>query len=159
VSAMAYHVQIRRSLRRAWAFNLDRDRVSRAVIEPWLAGRTLRLGDREWLPRDCSLRIVEGPELPPQDLAFGQGWNAAERSGEDVTRGLLGEVANARASADGAEVAAIGDALSAALAAAAAGDPVLAPLRHRLLNDPQSLAGLAANLRGQLAARRISRAG
>ena len=147
---MAYHVEIRRSLRRAWAFNLDDERVRRGVIEPWLAGRTLRLGDRDWLPRDSALRIVEGPDLPPQRLAFGQGWNAAERSGADVTRRLLGEAANARGAAEGAEIDAIGEALSRALAEAAAGDPVLAPLRAHLLSDPQALRGLAADLHREL---------
>jgi hypothetical protein len=151
---MAYHVEIRRSVRRAWAFNLDDERVHQGIVEPWLAGRPLRLGDRNWEPRDSALRIVEGPELAPQDLAFGQGWGAAERCGEDVTRRLLGEAASARSASESAQVEAIGAALASALAGAAAADPVLAPLRSHLLSEPESLATLAAHLRRELAADR-----
>ena len=147
---MPFHVEIRRSVRRAWAFNLDGDQVRHAVIEPWLAGRTLRLGDRDWLPRDSALRIVEGPELPPQDLAFGRGWGAAERAGEDVTRGLLGEAASARNGSARDEVEAIGEALSRALAWAAAADPVLAPLRAHLVTDARALQNLSLHLRREL---------
>ena len=88
---MAYHVQIRRSFRRAWLFNLSEEGLSTAVLEPWIAGRELELGDRRWERRESDLRVIEGPELAPQDLAHGQGWNAAERSGEDATRRLLAE--------------------------------------------------------------------
>ncbi len=86
---MPYHVEIRRSVRRAWAFNLSEATLRETIVEPWLSGRQVELGDRRWEPRESSLRIIEGVELAPQDLAYGQGWNAAERSGEDVTRRLL----------------------------------------------------------------------
>jgi hypothetical protein len=72
-------------------FNLNEERLEAEVLEPWIAGRELELGDRRWEPHDSDLRIIEGPELAPPDLAHGQGWNAAERSGEDVTRRLLAE--------------------------------------------------------------------
>ena len=36
------------------------------------AGR-LSLGDREWDPKDSTLRILEGPQLSPPELAYGQG--------------------------------------------------------------------------------------
>lgn len=88
---MPYHVEIRRGFRRAWSFNFSEKRVAADVVEPWLAGRRFELGDREWDPRESSLRIIEGPELAAADLAHGQGWNAAERSGEDVTRQLLAD--------------------------------------------------------------------
>jgi hypothetical protein len=86
-----YHVEIRRGFRRAWSFNFSEETVHADVVNPWLAGRVIELGDREWEPRESSLRIIEGPELSPPDLAHGQGWNAAERSGEDVTRRLLAD--------------------------------------------------------------------
>jgi hypothetical protein len=88
---MPYHVEIKHSIRRAWAFNLSEERVSADVAGPWLAGQMIELGDREWEPRESSLRIIEGPELAPPDLAYGQGWNAAQQSGEDVTRRLLAD--------------------------------------------------------------------
>ena len=36
--------------------------------------------------------MLEGPELLP-DLAFGRGWGAAEQSGRDVARDLIGGAA------------------------------------------------------------------
>jgi hypothetical protein len=59
------------------------------VLEPWRSGTPVLLGDREWEPRDCALRVLEGPALAPEDLALGRGWQRAERSGEDVTEQLL----------------------------------------------------------------------
>ena len=47
------------------------------------------MGDREWEPRDCSLRILEGPRMETVDLSFGQGWANAERASENVTRDAL----------------------------------------------------------------------
>jgi hypothetical protein len=79
-----FHVEIRRSHRRAWAFNFDEERLRRTILDPWRRGEKIELGDREWDPRESELRIIEGAELPPEDLAFGRGWNSAERSGRDV---------------------------------------------------------------------------
>lgn len=64
--------------------------MRRAVVEPWRRGGPLELGDREWDPRDSRLRVLEGAELAPSELAHGQGWHSAERSGRDVTERLLG---------------------------------------------------------------------
>jgi hypothetical protein len=86
---VAYHVQIRRSFRRAWLFNLSEERLSEEILDPWIADRELEIGDQRWEPRDSDLRIIEGPELDGPDLAHGQGWNAAERRGEDVTRSVM----------------------------------------------------------------------
>ena len=86
---MSFHVQIRRSFRRAWLFNLSEERLRTEIVDPWISGRELEVGDRRWDPGESDLRIIEGEELEAPDLAHGQGWNAAERSGEDVTRRLL----------------------------------------------------------------------
>lgn len=105
---MPFHVEIRRSFHLARAFNLDPEELRRAVLEPWRRGGPIELGDREWDPRESSLRIIEGPELEPVDLSMGRGWQKAERSGEDVTRGLLAAVA-----AEAAAVTVVGDSPSA----------------------------------------------
>lgn len=86
---MAFHVEIRRGLRWAREFNLDQGRLQHLILGPWSRGQAVELGDREWDPAECELRILEGPELSGPDLAFGRGWDRAERSGEDVTGGLL----------------------------------------------------------------------
>jgi hypothetical protein len=88
-----FHVEIKRGFRHARAFNLDEAKLRRTVLDPWVAGRPIELGDREWLPKDCTLRILEGPELEGPDLAMGRAWDSAERSAENVTRRLVDEVA------------------------------------------------------------------
>jgi hypothetical protein len=86
---VTFHVEISSSFRHARGFNLGEEELLRTIVAPWLAGRRIALGDREWEPRDSALRILEGSELKPPDLAFGQGWANAERSAEDVTRSVL----------------------------------------------------------------------
>jgi hypothetical protein len=86
---VAFHVEIRRGHRWAREFNLDRERLAREVLNPWTARETIRLGDREWEPAECSLRILEGSKLAGPDLAFGRGWDRAQRSGRTVTPELV----------------------------------------------------------------------
>jgi hypothetical protein len=86
---MPFHVEISGSLNHARAFNLSLEDLRRTILEPWLTRRPVELGEHEWDPRECSLRILEGPHLEMPDLSFGQGWSNAERSSEDVTRRVL----------------------------------------------------------------------
>ena len=78
---MPFHIEISTTtLRHARAFNLDEEELRRTVIEPWMAGRPIELGDHEWLPGESTLRVLEGPRLEGPDLNIGQGWSNAERS-------------------------------------------------------------------------------
>jgi hypothetical protein len=86
---MPFHVEIGGGINHARAFNLSLEELRRTVLEPWLTGRFVDLGERQWDPRESSLRILEGPHLDTPDLSFGQGWSNAERSAEDVTRRVL----------------------------------------------------------------------
>src|SRR5437762_701735 len=94
---MPFHVEMRRSFRRAWAFNLDADRLRHTVVDPWRKGKPVELGDQEWDPGESTLRILEGPELSSPDLALGQGWHNAERSARDVTVRVLDAAATVSA--------------------------------------------------------------
>jgi len=84
-----FHVEIAGGINHARAFNLSLEELRRAILEPWLTGRFVDLGEHEWDPRESSLRILEGPHLDTPELSFGQGWSNAERSAEDVTRRVL----------------------------------------------------------------------
>jgi len=84
-----FHVEISGALNHARAFNLNLEELRRTVLESWLTGRPVELGEHEWDPRESSLRILEGPHLDNPDLSFGQGWSNAERSAQDVTRRVL----------------------------------------------------------------------
>ena len=86
---MPYHVEVRRPRRHARLFNLGEDELRRSVLDPWARGGPLSIGGQRWERRESTLRILEGPELSATDLAFGQGWNAAERTAQDRTVELL----------------------------------------------------------------------
>jgi hypothetical protein len=89
---MAFHVEISSGFRqRARAFNLDEAKLRSEILDPWVHGRRIVLGDKDWEPRDCKLVILEGPELADPDLAMGRGWSNAEKSSENVTRRLVEE--------------------------------------------------------------------
>jgi hypothetical protein len=84
---MPFHIEVAAGRRRARSFNLTEEELGRTVLDPWLSDRPILLGDRKWTrnDEDSRLRILEGPELSVQDLAFSQGWANAERSAQDVT--------------------------------------------------------------------------
>jgi hypothetical protein len=90
---VAFHVEIRRSLHRARAFNLSEEKLRRTIVEPWRSGGPVDLGDQQWNPDESALTILEGPELSPPDLAMGRGWNNAERSAANVTGAVLEDAA------------------------------------------------------------------
>lgn len=98
---MAFHVEVSAGLRHARVFNLSAEEVRQTVLDPWLSGRQINLGDRKWDPEGSGLRVLEGPELSNPELSFGQGWANAERSSEDVTQRVLGAVQEARGTGPG----------------------------------------------------------
>jgi hypothetical protein len=87
-----FHIEISRSIRRAWAFNLSSEALRTEVLEPWAANVPVELGGREWDPTKSSLRVLEGPKLDGPELAVGQGWSNAQRSSTDVTASILDEL-------------------------------------------------------------------
>jgi hypothetical protein len=100
---MPFHIEVAAGRRRARSFNLTEEELGRTVLDPWLSDRPILLGDRKWTRRDeeSKLRILEGPELSVQDLAFSQGWANAERSATDVTATVLETATEGRRSQRG----------------------------------------------------------
>ncbi len=98
---MPFHIEVSTGRRHARSFNLTDEELRRTVLDPWLAGRAVLLGDRKWTRDEADLKILEGPELPVQDLAFSQGWANAERSAGDVTATVLGTATEAKLAARG----------------------------------------------------------
>jgi hypothetical protein len=87
---MAFHVEISSGFRqRARAFNLDEAKLRATVLEPWVQGRRVHLGEKDFEPRDSKLVVLEGPELADVDLSMGRGWSNAEKASENVTRKLV----------------------------------------------------------------------
>jgi hypothetical protein len=87
---MPFHIEVATGRQHARSFNLTEEELGRTVLDPWLSGRPILLGDRRWSRDDeTTLRILEGPQLSVQDLAFSQGWSNAQRSAADVTVTVL----------------------------------------------------------------------
>jgi hypothetical protein len=88
---MPFHIEVATGRRHARSFNLTEEELGRTVLDPWLTGNPILLGDRRWSRGDdeTRLRVLEGPQLSVQDLAFSQGWANAERSATDVTVTVL----------------------------------------------------------------------
>jgi len=94
---MPFHIEVATGRQHARSFNLTAEELGRTVLDPWLSGRPILLGDRRWTRGgESRLRILEGPELSVQDLAFSQGWANAERASSDVTATVLEAAAEGR---------------------------------------------------------------
>jgi hypothetical protein len=119
-----FHVEISAGFHRARVFNLERGDLVAKVVEPWLDGKRIEMGDREWDPRDSHLKILEGPRMETTDLSFGQGWSNAERASENVTHKIL-QAAPPRRMPDAFVVeSAMPEALTAEVVSAHGGRPV-----------------------------------
>lgn len=86
---MPFHVEIGSPLKSARAMNVEEDDLRKAVLEPWVMGLPLKLGEETWEPRDSRLTILRGPELPAGVSDDDEGWTVAQRIAEDVTRAML----------------------------------------------------------------------
>jgi hypothetical protein len=140
---VAFHVEISSGFRqRARAFNLDEGELRSTILEPWIRGRPISLGDKDWEPRECKLTILEGPELADTDLSMGRGWSNAEKTAENVTRRLIDATNPSKP-----VVAIVGDGEDAVIEVGRMLERLelqaapWAELRARILNPPATAAG------------------
>ncbi len=152
-----YHVELRHFPRSLWRFNLSGQEVG-AILEPWVQERVVELGDQKWSPHQATITIIEGSEIPLDQVSMGRGGRAVKREGRDVTDQVLAEArqkfapdeqARAPGSRSAADPSAVGE------AAASGGDPValamqvgslLGPRAQALLQAWSSVAGRAPGL-------------
>jgi hypothetical protein len=83
-----YHIELRQFPHNFCHFNLSEQQLRR-IVEPWVAGESVELGERKWDPHRAKLTILEGPQIPNGKLTMGRGWSVAQREGQDITRRLL----------------------------------------------------------------------
>ncbi len=89
-----YHVEFRESFHNLCHFNLDEGALG-AIVKAWTTDPWVEIEGRKWNPDRAKLRIIEGPELPLDQLTMGRGWRAAERHGTDVSDRILGAATEA----------------------------------------------------------------
>jgi hypothetical protein len=91
-----YHVELRQFPHNHSRFNLTEHEL-RALTLPWVQEQIVEVGERKWSPQQAKLTILEGPEIPLEQLSMGRGWRTAQREGDDVTDRLLAEATRALA--------------------------------------------------------------
>jgi hypothetical protein len=134
-----YHVELRQFPHNHSRFNLTEPQL-RALTLPWAREQVVEVGERKWSPQQAKLTILEGPQIPVEQLSMGRGWRTAQRDGEDVTERLLDEAR--RAVATEAQASAVA---GAALGAGSGG-----------LADPLALGVQLASLLGDDPARLLA---
>jgi hypothetical protein len=83
-----YHIELRQFPHNLCRFNLN-ERELRAITEAWMKEPWVELGERKWSPHQARLTILEGPQLPLEQLSMSRGWGAAQRQSENVTERVL----------------------------------------------------------------------
>jgi hypothetical protein len=141
-----YHIELRQFPHSLWRFNLS-DQYLRAVVEPWVRGQLIDIGERKWSPHQARLTILEGPQLDVAQLSMGRGWRAAQRQSEDVTERVLAAATEAAAAA------------APALAPASGGSAGAGAMADPLALGVQIAALLGSNPMGLLDAWRVAAAG
>jgi hypothetical protein len=105
-----FHLELRQFPHVARAFNLSRDELDTRFVRPWVGGTVIEHDDRRWAPERSRLKILEGPQLRPDELGMGRGWATATKSSADVTDTII---AQARRGAEARpEVEALKDAIA-----------------------------------------------
>jgi hypothetical protein len=98
-----YHVELRQFPHNFCRFNLTEAELHEAVLDAWARGEWIEFGERKWNPHQAKLIVVEGPQIPLEQLSMGRGWRIVEREGKDVTEQLVAAAHSANAAAGGSE--------------------------------------------------------
>lgn len=98
-----YHVELRQFPHNSNRFNLTEGELHATILDAWARGEWIEFGERKWSPHQATLTVLEGPELPLQQLSMGRGWRNAKRQSRDVTEQLLAAARSAPGSASSAD--------------------------------------------------------
>lgn len=94
-----FHIELRQASHHLHRFNIGERELQSTVLEPWVAGTPIEMGERVWDPSTGSIVVLEGPEIPIGRLTMGRGWAIAQREGTDVTAQAIAVVRQALAEA------------------------------------------------------------
>lgn len=86
-----FHVELREASHRLHRFNLTDAELRASVLEPWVRGEPIEMGERVWSPAAGHILVLNGPEIPVGRLTMGRGWSVAQREGADVTTKALAQ--------------------------------------------------------------------
>ena len=119
-----FHVEMRMGMNVVREFNLSDRRLWLEFLAPLMADRAFSVEGHEFMPRKTRIKIYEGPELRPDQLAMGRGWQNVERTAADATERVLQRAREHAATTS-----------PAAPAATPAAEPALTPASADLLRE------------------------
>jgi hypothetical protein len=128
-----FHIELRQFPHNMCHFNMTERELFETIVDGWAREQWIEMGDRKWNPHQSKLIVLEGPQIPVEQLSMGRGWPTAQRQGEDVTERVI---------AQAKQVAQPVAAQPAVVPAAAATTPAEGPaeqLRPLLGDDPMAL--------------------
>jgi hypothetical protein len=96
-----YHLELNEYPHLARVHNVNEQRLHDEVVTPFVRGQIFEFAEHKWIPQRMKLTIIEGPEIPLNQLGLGRGWNTAVRRGEDVTAAVLSAARATQMLADG----------------------------------------------------------
>ncbi len=89
-----YHIELRQFPRNLNRFNLSGRQIG-TILVPWSQKQPVEVNGQSWDPKQATITVIEGPEIPIHRLSLGRGWPLAERQGEEVTARVLEEARRA----------------------------------------------------------------
>jgi hypothetical protein len=92
-----YHIELRQFPHNMCHFNMTERELLDTVVVAWAREQWIELGDRKWNPHQSKLKVLEGPEIPIEQLSMGRGWPTAQRLGKDVTERVVAQAKQADA--------------------------------------------------------------
>jgi len=84
-----FHVEMRMGMNVVREFNLSDERLWLEFLAPLMADRDFTLEGHDFTPRKTRLKVYEGPQLRPDQVSLGRGWQNVERTSSDVTERVL----------------------------------------------------------------------
>jgi hypothetical protein len=87
-----YHLELRQFPHNFCRFNLTERELHEVILDAWAQDQWVEIGERKWNPHQATLMVLEGPQLPVEQLSMGRGWRNAVRQGKDITEQLLADV-------------------------------------------------------------------
>lgn len=99
-----FHIELRQFPNNFCRFNLTEEQLYRTIIGPWARGEWIELGERKWSPAQAKLTVLDGPEIPLDQLTMGRGWRNARRHSHEVTERMLASALEAVGRANVSEI-------------------------------------------------------
>jgi hypothetical protein len=90
-----FHIELRQFPHNMCKFNMTERELLDTIVNGWAQGQWIEMGERKWNPHQAKLTVLEGPQIPIDQLSIGRGWSNAQHHGEDVTERVLAQARQA----------------------------------------------------------------